>query len=143
MKKWFIYASVVGLAAGAVYWLCKNSKTNTATSQTVDKKADFETNTQEEEKEKEVLESVRELNPGNLDVRTRLISLYDSLGHKEEARDEAKAILLYDGKNLSAIEYLSRESEFYALLYSSLKPKEEEPSSPETEEEESNNTDTL
>ena len=99
--------------------------------------------TQEEEKEKEVLESVRELNPGNLDVRTRLISLYDSLGHKEEARDEAKAILLYDGKNLSAIEYLSRESEFYALLYSSLKPKEEEPSSPETEEEESNNTDTL
>ena len=58
-------------------------------------------------------------------------------------RDEAKAILLYDGKNLSAIEYLSRESEFYALLYSSLKPKEEEPSSPETEEEESNNTDTL
>ena len=31
-------------------WLCKNSKTNTATSQTVDKKADFETNTQEEEK---------------------------------------------------------------------------------------------
>lgn len=99
--------------------------------------------TQEEEKEKEVLENVRELNPGNLDVRTRLISLYDSLGHKEEARDEAKAILLYDGKNLSAIEYLSRESEFYALLYSSLKPKEEEPSSPETEEEESNNTDTL
>lgn len=50
MKKWFIYASVVGLAAGVVYWLCKNSKTNTATSQTVDKKADFETNTQEEEK---------------------------------------------------------------------------------------------
>lgn len=50
MKKWFIYASVVGLAAGFVYWLCKNSKTNTATSQTVDKKADFETNTQEEEK---------------------------------------------------------------------------------------------
>lgn len=50
MKKWFIYASVVGLAAGVVYWLCKNSKTNTATSQTVDKKTDFETNTQEEEK---------------------------------------------------------------------------------------------
>ena len=99
-------------------------------------------NTQEEEKEKEVLESVRELNPGNLDVRIRLISLYDSLGHKEEARDEAKAILLYDSKNLSAIEYLSRESEFYALLYSSLRPKEES-SFPEAEEVESNNTDTL
>ena len=50
MKKWFIYASIVGLAAGVVFWLCKNGKTNTATSQTVDKKADFETNTQEEEK---------------------------------------------------------------------------------------------
>jgi hypothetical protein len=50
MKKWFIYASVVGLAAGVVCWLCKKGKTNTATSQTVDKKADFETNTQEEEK---------------------------------------------------------------------------------------------
>lgn len=50
MKKWFIYASVVGLAAGVVYWLYKNGKTNTATSRTVDKKADFETNTQEKEK---------------------------------------------------------------------------------------------
>ena len=50
MKKWFIYASVVGLAACVVYWLYKNGKTNTATFQTVDKKADFETNTQEEEK---------------------------------------------------------------------------------------------
>ena len=50
MKKWFINASVVGLATGVVYWLYKNGKTNTATSRTVDKKADFETNTQEEEK---------------------------------------------------------------------------------------------
>ena len=99
-------------------------------------------NTQQEEKEKEALESVREKNPGNLDVRARLVSLYDSLGYKEKATEEAKAILLYDGKNLSAIEYLSYDSEFYALLYSTLKPKEE-PSSPETEEEESNNTDTL
>ena len=99
-------------------------------------------NTQQEEKEKEVLESVREKNPGNLDARARLVSLYDSLGYKEKATEEAKAILLYDGKNLSAIEYLSYDSEFYALLYSTLKPKEE-PSSPETEEEESNNTDIL
>ena len=49
MKKWFIYASVVGLAAGVVYWLYKKGKSNTATSQTVDKKVNFETNTQEEE----------------------------------------------------------------------------------------------
>ena len=50
MKKLFIYASLVGLAAGVVYWLCKKGKTNTATFQTVDKMADFEANTQEEEK---------------------------------------------------------------------------------------------
>ena len=49
MKKLFIYASVVGLAAGVVYWLYKKGKSNTATSQTVDKKVNFETNTQEEE----------------------------------------------------------------------------------------------
>lgn len=50
MKKLFIYASVIGLAAGVFYWLCKKGKTNIATSQTVDKKGDFETNTQKEEK---------------------------------------------------------------------------------------------
>jgi len=49
MKKLFIYASVVGLAAGVVYWLCKKSKSNTTASQTVDKKVNFETNTQGEE----------------------------------------------------------------------------------------------
>ena len=49
MKKLFIYASVVGLAAGVVYWLCKKDKSNTATSQTVDKNVNFETNTQDEE----------------------------------------------------------------------------------------------
>lgn len=49
MKKLFIYASVVGLAASVVYWLCKKGKSNTATSQTVDKKVNFETNTQDEE----------------------------------------------------------------------------------------------
>lgn len=91
-------------------------------------------NTHQEEKEKETLEIIRDINPGNLDVRTRLMSLYESLGEKEKAIEEGKAILLYDGKNLDAIEYLSKEREFYALLYSSLKP-EEEPSAPEDKEE--------
>lgn len=50
MKKMFIFASVVGLVAGVVYWLCKKDKTDTATSQTVDKKVDFKTNIQEGEK---------------------------------------------------------------------------------------------
>lgn len=48
MKKLFIYASVVGLAAGVVYWLCKKGKSNTVTSKTVDKKVDFEPSPQEE-----------------------------------------------------------------------------------------------
>ena len=49
MKKRFIFASVVGLVAGVIYWLCKKGKSDTATSQTVDKKVDFKTNSQEEE----------------------------------------------------------------------------------------------
>ena len=91
-------------------------------------------NTNQEEKEKETLEIIRDINPGNLDVRTRLMSLYESLGEKDKAIEEGKAILIYDGKNLDAIEYLSKEREFYALLYSSLKP-EEESSALENEEE--------
>lgn len=50
MKKQFIYALIVGLASGIVYWLCKKGKTNSASFQGGDKKVDFETNTQEEEK---------------------------------------------------------------------------------------------
>ena len=50
------------------------------------------------------------------------------------AEDNSFCAKLYDGKNLDAIEYLSKEREFYALLYSSLKP-EEESSSPENKEE--------
>lgn len=49
MKKLLIYASVVGLAAGVVYWLCKKGKSNTVTSKTVDKEVDFEPSPQEEE----------------------------------------------------------------------------------------------
>ena len=49
MKKLFIYASVVGLAAGVIYWLCKKEKSNTITSKTADKKVDFEPGPQEEE----------------------------------------------------------------------------------------------
>jgi len=49
MKKLFICASVVGLAAGVVYWLCKKCKLNIVTSQTVGKKVDLETSTQEKE----------------------------------------------------------------------------------------------
>lgn len=48
MKKMFIYSLIVGLATGVVYWLCKKGKSNTVTSKTVDKKAAFESNPQEE-----------------------------------------------------------------------------------------------
>ena len=49
MKKLFIYISVVGLAAGVVFGLCKKGKSNTVTSKTVDKKVDFEPSSKEEE----------------------------------------------------------------------------------------------
>ena len=49
MKKWFIYASVVGLAAGVVYWLCKKGKSINTASKTADEKVDFESIHQEGE----------------------------------------------------------------------------------------------
>ena len=83
-------------------------------------------NTLSLDKEKETLICIESLNPGNIEVRKRLVEVYDALGEKEEAIREAKSILLYDSKDLVALEYLSRDSQFYSLLYSSLKPEEEE-----------------
>ena len=83
-------------------------------------------NTLSLDKEKETLIYIENLNPGNIEVRKRLVEIYDALGEKEEAIREAKSILFYDSKNLVALEYLSRDSQFYSLLYSSLKPEEEE-----------------
>ena len=83
-------------------------------------------NTLSLDKEKETLICIESLNPGNIEVRKRLVEVYDALGEKEEAIREAKSILIYDSKNLVALEYLSRDSQFYSLLYSSLKPEEEE-----------------
>ena len=83
-------------------------------------------NTLSLDKEKETLISIESLNPGNIEVRKRLVEVYDALGEKEEAIREAKSILFYDSKNLVALEYLSRDSQFYSLLYSSLKSEEEE-----------------
>ena len=54
-----------------------------------------------------------------------MVEVYDALGEKEEAIREAKSILFYDSKDLVALEYLSRDSQFYSFLYSSLKPEEE------------------
>lgn len=48
MKKLFIYASVIGIAAGAVYWLCKKEKSNNTATKSVDDKVIFEPKTQEE-----------------------------------------------------------------------------------------------
>ena len=88
-------------------------------------------NTLSLDKEKETLISIESLNPGNIEVRKRLVEVYDALGEKEEAIREAKSILLYDSKDLVALEYLSRDSQFYSLLYSSLKPEEENAASEE------------
>ena len=90
-------------------------------------------NTLSLDKEKETLICIKNLNPGNIEVRKRLVEIYDALGEKEEAIREAKSILLYDSKNLVALEYLSRDSQLYSLLYSSLKPEEEENAASEEE----------
>ena len=90
-------------------------------------------NTLSLDKEKETLICIENLNPGNIEVRKRLVEVYDALGEKEEAIREAKSILFYDSKNLVALEYLSRDSQFYSLLYSSLKPEEEENAASEEE----------
>ena len=90
-------------------------------------------NTLSLDKEKETLISIESLNPGNIEVRKRLVEVYDALGEKEEAIREAKSILFYDSKNLVALEYLSRDSQFYSLLYSSLKSEEEENAASEEE----------
>ena len=90
-------------------------------------------NTLSLDKEKETLICIESLNPGNIEVRKRLVEIYDALGEKEEAIREAKSILFYDSKNLVALEYLSRDSQFYSLLYSSLKPEEEENAASEEE----------
>ena len=90
-------------------------------------------NTLSLDKEKETLICIESLNPGNIEVRKRLVEIYDALGEKEEAIREAKSILLYDSKDLVALEYLSRDSQFYSLLYSSLKSEEEENAASEEE----------
>ncbi|MBO8463805.1 MAG: hypothetical protein IAC13_07735 [Firmicutes bacterium] len=47
MKKTFIYASVIGVVGGVIYWLCKKEKCNNTISKSVDKKVDFESKSQE------------------------------------------------------------------------------------------------
>lgn len=49
MKKLLIYVSVVGFAAGVVYWLCKKGKSINTATKTADEKVDFESIPQEEE----------------------------------------------------------------------------------------------
>ena len=76
------------------------------------------------EDEISVLEAIKDINPGNIEVRKRLLSLYSLFDH-EKAKKEAKDILLFDSKNLEALEYLAKYSSFYSRLYESSKPKEE------------------
>lgn len=67
MKQLFIYASVVGLSAGVVYWLCKKGKSNNIASKTVAEKEDFESKPQEEElsHNTNVVEEVYQAKSGN------------------------------------------------------------------------------
>ena len=78
----------------------------------------------EKEREIEVLEKVREMNPGEVFVLERLLSLYSDVD-SEKAKETAKSLIAYDNKNYLAVEYLSKDSEFYSILLKTLKPKEE------------------
>lgn len=49
IKKQFVYASMVGLVAGVIYWLCKKEKNNNTVFKSVDGKEDFKYQPQEED----------------------------------------------------------------------------------------------
>lgn len=76
------------------------------------------------DQELSVLEEIRDINPGNIEVRKRLLNIYSLFDQTDLATEEAKAILLYENKNLDALEYLALDSVFYERLYDSLRPKE-------------------
>lgn len=76
------------------------------------------------DQELSVLEEIRDINPGNIEVRKRLLNIYSLFDQTDLATEEAKAILRYENKNLDALEYLALDSVFYERLYDSLRPKE-------------------
>lgn len=78
------------------------------------------------EGELDTLEDVKGRNPGNLDVRERLLSLYVSLDMATEAEEEAWDILSFDSRNKAAITHLSNDSDFFASLLKEYYPEKEE-----------------
>ena len=73
-----------------------------------------------------VLEAIRLDNPGNTDLRERLLSLYSTLGELEKAKEEAWTILEQDPKNKAALLFLSQDSPFFSALYEEQYGKSEE-----------------
>ena len=73
-----------------------------------------------------VLEAIRIDNPGNTDLRERLLSLYSTLGELEKAKEEAWKILEQDPKNKAALLFLSQDSPFFSVLYEEQYGKSEE-----------------
>lgn len=73
-----------------------------------------------------VLEAIRIDNPGNTDLRERLLFLYSTLGELEKAKEEAWTILEQDPKNKAALFFLSQDSPFFSALYEEQYGKSEE-----------------
>ena len=73
-----------------------------------------------------VLEAIRIDNPGNTELRERLLSLYSTLGELEKAKEEAWTIIEQDPKNKAALLFLSQDSPFFSALYEEQYGKSEE-----------------
>lgn len=101
MKKWFIYASVVGLAAGVIYWLCKKGKSSTSTFQMTDKKVNCEATSLGEDKSQNT-DAVEEM------YRTK----NESVQTVYERHTEASSIMKDAYSNImeNFVEYFSNKS---------------------------------
>ena len=92
----------------------------------------------DKENEALVLEKSREMNPGEVAILERLLSIYKE-SDSVKAKEVALSILRFESKNYAAVEYLSSGSEYYSVLFSTIKKTEEKEEAP-TEGQETTDT---
>ena len=92
----------------------------------------------DKENEALVLEKAREMNPGEVAILERLLSIYKE-SDSVKAKEVALSILRFESKNYAAVEYLSSGSEYYSVLFSTIKKTEEKEEAP-TEGQETTDT---
>ena len=92
----------------------------------------------DKENEALVLEKARKMNPGEVAILERLLSIYKE-SDSVKAKEVALSILRFESKNYAAVEYLSSGSEYYSVLFSTIKKTEEKEEAP-TEGQETTDT---